>query len=126
MPCPLCPLVFLSFSQHVSEFLQRIPSQLRLFPQIGCEEAVAIADGHEGGFQRVLQSLGATGRRCVCVFYTGELEKTFDGGRGDETGTTGGGDELQGHCQLWTCMGWEESLSYSDSDATTFSTLFGR
>jgi hypothetical protein len=95
---PSCPLVFLAFSQHVSEFLQWIPAELRLFPQIWCQEAVAVADGHKGGFQRVLESLGTTGRRCVCVLNTGELEKTFDGGRGDETGAAGGRDELQGHC----------------------------
>ncbi len=57
-----CPLVSLSLSQHISKLFQRIPAQLRLRPQIRCQEAVAVANRHEGSFQRVLKSLGTTRR----------------------------------------------------------------
>ena len=88
-------LVPLALSQHISKLLQWIPSQLRLLPQIRGQEAIAVAGRHEGSFQRVLQSLGTTSGRCVRVFYTRKLEKAFDSGRCDETGTTGSRNELE-------------------------------
>jgi hypothetical protein len=53
-------LVSLSLSQHISKFLQGIPAELRLLPQIWCQETVAVADRHKRSFQGVLKSLGTT------------------------------------------------------------------
>lgn len=88
-------LVPFALSQHISKLLQWIPSELRLLPQIWCQEAVAVADCHEGSFQCVLKSLSTTSRRSVCIFHTCELEKTFDCRRCDESGTAWSGDELK-------------------------------
>jgi hypothetical protein len=56
---PLQLLVPLALPQDISKLLQRIPSKLRLLPQIWCQEAVAVADCHKSSLQCVLESLGA-------------------------------------------------------------------
>jgi hypothetical protein len=87
-------LVALALTQNVTELLQRAADELGLFPQVGGEEAVGVADGNEGSLKGVLEGLGRTGGRRVGVLDTGELEKTLDSGGGNETGTTGSGDQL--------------------------------
>ena len=87
-------LVSLALPEHIAILLQRAPVQLRLLPQIGCQETVTVTDRHERSFERIFERLGRAGGRCVCVLHTGELEETLDGGGGDEAGTAGGGDEL--------------------------------
>lgn len=86
----------LAVPEGVGELLQRAPDELRLLPQIRRQEAVCVGNGGEGGLEGVLEGLGRTGRGCVGVLNTGELEKTLDGGRGDKGGTTGCGDKLKG------------------------------
>ena len=87
-------LVLLSLAQNITELLQRAPSELSLSPQVRSEEAVGIADSHEGGLEGVLEGLGRSGGGSVGVLDTGELEQTLDGGGGNETSTTGGRDKL--------------------------------
>lgn len=87
-------LISLSLTQDVRKLLQRAPVELGLLPQVGGQEAVSVADGHEGGLERVLKGLGRTGRGSVGVLDTGELKETLDSGRGNETSTTGGRDQL--------------------------------
>lgn len=96
----------LPFPEHVTVFLQRTPVQLRLLPQIRRQEAVAVADGDEGRFERVFERLGGAGRRRVRVLHAGELQETLDGGGGNEAGTAGGGDELcdLGNCERLSCV----------------------
>jgi hypothetical protein len=53
-----------------------------------------VGDCLERGFEGVLERLGGSGGRCVCILDTSELEKTFDGWGSDKTGTTWSWDEL--------------------------------
>jgi len=55
-----------------------------------------VGDGNEGGLESVLERLGRTRRRGVDIGHTSELQQTLDGGRGDETGTAGSGNEADG------------------------------
>ena len=84
----------LPLPEHVSEFLQRAPIERRFLPQVRRQEAVRVAHGDEGGFERVLEGLCRAGGGSVDVLDAGELEETLDGWGGDEAGTAGGGDEL--------------------------------
>lgn len=86
--------ISLPLPKYIRKFIQRAPHQLRLLPQIRRQEAVCIADGHEGSFEGVFEGFCGTGGGGVGVFDTSELEETFYGGGGHETGTTGSGDEL--------------------------------
>ena len=88
-------LVLLALPKRVGELLERAPDELGLLPQVGRQEAVGVGDGDEGGLQGVLEGLGGASGRGVGVLDTGELEETLDGGRGNEAGTTGGGDQLR-------------------------------
>lgn len=99
-------LVPLALAEDVAVLLQRAPLELGLLPQVGGKESVCVGDGHEGGLEGVLEGLGGAGRGGVDVLDTGELQETLDGGRGDEAGTTGGGDE-------------------TDSDGTALAALLG-
>jgi hypothetical protein len=89
-----CSLVTLALTQHIRVLLQRAAIELRLLPEIGSEEAVGAGDSDEASLERVLERLGGAGGCSVDVVHTGELEQTFDGWRGDETGTAWGWDEL--------------------------------
>lgn len=89
-------LVLLALAEHVAVLLQRASGKLGLLPQVGGEESVCVGDGDEGRLEGVLERLGGTGGRGVDVGHTGELEETLDGGRGDEAGTAGRGDETDG------------------------------
>lgn len=84
------------FTQRVSVLLQGTPDELRLLPEVGSEEGVGVGHGSEGGLEGVLEGLGGAGGRGVGVLDTSELEEALDGGRGNETSTTGRGDELEG------------------------------
>ena len=46
-------LVSLPFSKHVPKFLQRAPIQLRLLPQIRCQEAISVAYSHERSLEGI-------------------------------------------------------------------------
>ena len=81
-------------TQDVSKLLQRAPGELGLLPQVRGKEAVGVDDGHEGSLEGVLEGLGRTGGLGVGVLDTGKLKQTLDGGRGNDTGTTGSGDKL--------------------------------
>ena len=85
----------LAVPKGVGILLQRAPDELGLLPQVGCEEAVGVGDGSEGGLEGVLEGLGRAGRRGVGVLDTGELQETLDGGRSDEGGTAGSRDKLR-------------------------------
>lgn len=87
-------LVALALTEHIRVLLKRGSDELGLLPQVGGKETVRVGDGDKGGLERVLEGLGAAGRGGVGVRDTGKLQKTLDGGRGDETGTAGSGDEL--------------------------------
>ena len=87
-------LVALALTQHIAVLLDRAAGELGLLPQVRGEEAVGVGDGDEGGLERVLERLGRTGGGGVGVVHTSQLQEALDGGRGDETGTTGGWDEL--------------------------------
>lgn len=91
-PC----LVSLAFSQHITILLQRTSDELGLLPQVGGQESVGVADGHEGRLEGVLEGLGASRRRGVGVLHTGQLQQSLDGGRGDEAGSSGRGDQTDG------------------------------
>lgn len=86
----------LAVPKGVGKLLQRAPDELRLLPQIGGQEAVCVGDGREAGLERVLEGLGRTGRGCVGILNTGELEETLDSGRSDKGGTARGRDKLKG------------------------------
>ncbi len=85
----------LAVPQGIGILLQRAPDELGLLPQVGCEEAVGVGDGGEGGLEGVLEGLGRAGRRGVGVLDTGKLEKTLHSGRSDERGTAGSRDKLR-------------------------------
>lgn len=89
-------LVALALTENVRVLLKRRADELVLLPQVGSEEAIGVADGGEGGLEGVLEGLGAAGRSGVDVVYTSKLEQTLDGGRSDQTGTTGRRDQLSG------------------------------
>lgn len=95
-PLPQPRLVPLALTEHIAVLLQRAARQLGLLPQVGGEESVCVGDGDEGGLEGVLEGLGGTGRGGVDVLHTSKLEETLDGGRGDEAGTAGSGDETDG------------------------------
>ena len=90
-------LVALALAKHIAVLLERAAAELRVGPQVRGQEPVGVGDGDEGGLERVLERLGGSGRRGVDVLHTTELQETLDGGRGDQTGTAGGGDQLFVH-----------------------------
>ena len=67
------PLVSLALPQGVRVLVQRAPDELRLGPQVGCQETVGVGDGGEGGLEGVLEGLGRAGRGRVGILDTGEL-----------------------------------------------------
>jgi hypothetical protein len=87
-------LVSLALTQNVTKLLQRAANELSLLPQVGGEESVSVADSKESGLESVLEGLGRTGGGGVGILDTSKLEETLNGGRGNETGTTGSGDKL--------------------------------
>ncbi len=89
------PLIPLPLPQHIPKLLKRTPVQLGILPQIRRQEAIRIAHGDKGRFERVLERFGAAGRGGVDVLDAGELEEAFYGGGGDEAGAAGCGDELE-------------------------------
>ena len=95
-------LVPLPFTKHIAVLLERATLQLRLLPQVGCQEAVGIGDSHEGRLERVLERLCRAGGSGVDVAYTCELEQTLDGRGGDQAGTAWGGDKLDNQLEtVW-------------------------
>ena len=66
-------LVSLPLPEHVTKLLQWAPVELRLLPQIGRQEAVCVADSHEGSLQRILESFRRAGRGSIGVLDTCEL-----------------------------------------------------
>ncbi len=89
-------LVPLPLPKHIPKLLKWAPVQLRILPQIRRQEPICVAHRDECSFQRVLQRLCRARGGCVYVLDAGELEEALDGGRGDETGAAGGGNELLG------------------------------
>ena len=89
-------LVLLALAKDVAVLLERRPCESSLAPQVGGKESVCVGDGNEGGLQCVLKSLGGTSGRGVSILDTSQLQETLDSGRGNETGTAGGGDETDG------------------------------
>jgi hypothetical protein len=87
-------LVTLVLTKDVSVLVKRATNKLVVVPQVGGKETVGVGNGSEGGLEGVLKRLCGTGRGRVGIFDTGELEETLDGGRGNETGTARGGNEL--------------------------------
>lgn len=127
---PLIPslswfLVSLSFPQHITEFLQWAPVELRLLPQIGRQEAIRVAYSHEGSLQRVLECLCRAGRGGVDILDTCELQETLDGWGSDEAGTAGCRDELVTGQYLITNRGRSHG-TYSNSDGATLAALLRR
>jgi len=87
-------LVSLPLPQHITEFFQRAPIELVLLPQIRRQETVGVAYSHERSFECIFKSLCRASGGGIDILDAGELKETFDGGRGDETGSAGGRDEL--------------------------------
>jgi hypothetical protein len=54
-------LISLTLPEHITVLLQRAADQLRLLPEVRCEEAVGVDDGGEGGLESVLKRLCGTG-----------------------------------------------------------------
>ena len=88
-------LVTLSSPESIRKLLQRTSDKFSLLPQVGGQVSVCVADGDEGGLQGVLERFGRTGGGSVDIIDASELEKTLDGGGGDETGTTGSWNKLR-------------------------------
>lgn len=87
-------LVTLALTEDIAKLLQRAADELSLLPQVGGKETVGVADSEESGLEGVLEGLGGAGGGGIGVLDTSKLEETLDSGGGNETGTTGGGDEL--------------------------------
>lgn len=87
-------LIPLALPQHIAILLQWAPVKLRLLPQVRCEETVRVRDGDEGSLKGIFEGLGRARRCSVDVLHTSKLEKALDGGRCDETSTTGSRNEL--------------------------------
>lgn len=51
-------LVSLAFSQDIAVLFQRTPVELRLLPQIRCQETICVSYSYEGSLKRVFESLG--------------------------------------------------------------------
>lgn len=66
-------LVSLALPEHVRVLLQRAADELRLLPEVGCEESVGVGYSSEGCLEGVLKSLGATGGGRVGVGDTSKL-----------------------------------------------------
>ena len=89
-------LVLLALAKDVAVLLERRPCESSLAPQVGGKESVCVGDGDEGSLQCVLKGLGGTSGCGVGILDTSQLQETLDSGRGNETGTAGGGDETDG------------------------------
>jgi len=93
-PHTIRDLVTLTLAQHIAVLLQRAPDELGLLPQIGRQKAIGVDHSAERRLERVLERLGRAGRGRVDVVDAGELQQALDGGRGDEAGAAGRGDQL--------------------------------
>jgi len=67
---------------------------LGLGPEIGGEVSVGLSKGHEDGLDEVLRGSGVTSGGSVAIIDSGELEELLGDGGSNNTGTSGGGDEL--------------------------------
>lgn len=66
-------LVPLTLPEHIRVLLERTADELRLLPEVGCEETVCVCDSGKCGLEGVLKSLGAASGGRVCVGDTGKL-----------------------------------------------------
>src|SRR4051812_10286534 len=81
--CPVTSsLILLAFPQSVRVLLKRTTDKLRLLPQVGGQEAVAIRDSGEGSLEGILKGLCRARGGGIGVLNTSKLEETLDGGRG--------------------------------------------
>ena len=64
-------------------------------PEVGGEVGVSLGDAVEGGLDEVTKSTGGTGGASVDILDTSELEELLGGAGGNDTSTTGGGDETE-------------------------------
>ncbi|KAI6764817.1 hypothetical protein HG531_012704 [Fusarium graminearum] len=99
--------ISLALAQSIGELVQGTSDELGLLPEVGGEETVGVGDGNESSLEGVLEGLGGTGRGCVGVLDTGELEESLDSGGGNEARYLG------------------SDCTYTDGDGTTLSALLG-
>ena len=105
---PASRLISLSFSQNITVLLQGTSDELVLLPQVGCQEAVCVADSNECGLECVLQGLCATSRCSVGILDTCQLQQSLDSGRRDETSSSRCWDEPDcDGAALAGLFGWE-------------------
>ena len=94
-PASTIILVLSVLLEGIGKLVEGIPDELGLLPQVGCQERVGVGRGDKRRLERVLERLGRAGRGGVDVAHTTQLQQALDGGRGDQAGTTWGGDELE-------------------------------
>jgi len=79
--------------QEVGKLLVGGRGELGLGPQIGGEERVGLGQSVEGGLDEVSKSLGTSGGRGEAIVDSGVVQDLLGDLSGDNTGTTGSGDE---------------------------------
>jgi len=89
-------LVLVSSSKEVGVLLKRGLGESILGPHVGGEVGVGLLDGVEGGLGEVSKGLGVTTRRGENVLNTSESDELLGDTGGDDTSTTGSGDETHG------------------------------
>ena len=92
--------------QVVAVFLKGANGEGRSLPHVGCHVGMGVADGIEGGFDKVAQGAGATAGLCVAVLDAGKFEQLLDSWGTDQAGAARGRDKTcQGRAALATDFG---------------------
>lgn len=81
--------------QVVAVLLKGADSEGRGLPHVGCHVCVGVANGVEGGLDKVAQGAGASAGLGVAVLDAGKLEQLLDGGRADQAGAARSRDKAR-------------------------------
>lgn len=89
----LSTTLLLGLGEEVGVLLVGRHGELGLGPEVRGQVAVGVANGSEGGLDKVAQGAGGTESLGVAVSDTSELEKLLGGGGSDNAGTAGSRDQ---------------------------------
>ena len=83
----------ISTSQVLRVLLERSLLHGGISPQVGGQVGSGVTNSRKSGLDKVTEGLGLTTGLGVDIFNTGQFKELFDGGGGDEPGTTGSRDQ---------------------------------